>query len=632
MNKYWGFDSFRHPQRQIINALLDGQDALALLPTGGGKSVCFQVPALAREGICIVVSPLVALISDQVENLRAKGIKTAALAGGLKYDEVDSILDNCIYGNYKFLYLSPERLQQEIVLERIRQMPVNLVAIDEAHCISQWGNDFRPAYRNCAILKEMFPQVPTVALTASATAKVVDDILENLQIKEATVFRKSFARTNIAYMVFEEEDKLYRLKQILRKNRDSSIVYVRNRKATSEIAAHLNANNITADYYHGGITAEEKSDKLRRWLNNTTQVMVATNAFGMGIDKPDVKTVIHMHLPENMESYYQEAGRAGRNGEKAFAVILKNSQDEQHLKKQFLDNLPDVAFIKLLYKKLNNYFQISYGEGENTTFSFNFNHFCSTYHLNPVLTYNALKLLDRNSVISLSEQFERKTTVQFTVTNHRLFQYMDKNQRSEHIIQAILRTYGGIFDNEIKVNPQLIAQKTASEEKRVIAVLEQLAKDEIISYNAEHTDARITFLVPREDDITINIIAKGIKKQNKQKYEQVDSVIRYIEDDKTCKSIRILSYFDENNGTDCGICSVCIRKKQNGISGEVLKIIEEETVKALRQKGMTSRELTEILTFKEKYVLDVLKKLLEAGKIRINDKNEYEVNQSGVSG
>ncbi|MBC9796248.1 RecQ family ATP-dependent DNA helicase [Sinomicrobium weinanense] len=625
LNKYWGFDTFRHPQKQIINALLGGQNALALLPTSGGKSICFQVPALTRDGICIVISPLVALIRDQVENLKAKGIKATALTGGLKYSEVDSILDNCIYGNYKFLYLSPERLQQDLVLERIRQMPVNLVAIDEAHCISQWGNDFRPAYRNCAVLKEMFPNVPTIALTASATAKVTEDILENLRIGEATVFRHSFARPNIAYMVFEEEDKLYKLKQILRKNPSSSIVYVRNRKATAEIAAHLKANNITADYYHGGITPEEKNEKLRQWLNNSTQAMVATNAFGMGIDKPDVKTIVHMHLPENMESYYQEAGRAGRNGNKAFAVILKNQDDERYLRNQFLDNLPEVQFIKHLYKKLNNYFQVSYGEGENAAFSFNFNQFCSTYKLNPVLAYNGLKLLDRNSVISLSEQFERKTTLQFVVSNHQLFLYLDKNPGVEHITQAILRTYGGIFDNEIKINPKLIAQKTTSEEKKVIAVLEQLAKDEIISYTAQHSDAQITFLVPREDDITINVIAKGIKKQNKQKYKQVASVIRYVNDNKTCKGRQILSYFGEKDTADCDICSVCIQKKQNRISGEVTKIIEEETLKALKQKGMTSRELTESLTFKEKYILDVLKKLLEEDKITINDKNEYEL-------
>ncbi|SFW18612.1 ATP-dependent DNA helicase RecQ [Sinomicrobium oceani] len=605
--------------------MLEGRDAFALLPTGGGKSICFQVPALTRDGICIVVSPLVALMQDQVEHLKSKGIKAAALSGGLRYEEVDSMLDNCIYGNYKFLYLSPERLQQDIVLERIRQMPVNLIAIDEAHCISQWGNDFRPAYRNCTVLRELFPAIPVVALTASATARVVDDILENLHMKEATVFRKSFARSNLAYMVFGEEDKHYRLRQILKKNPESSIVYVRNRKAASDIAAHLRSHHITAGFYHGGLSPEEKASGLRQWLNNTNQVMVATNAFGMGIDKPDVKTVVHMHLPESMESYYQEAGRAGRDGEKAFAVVLKNNTDEQALRKQFLESLPDVAFLKLLYKKLNNYFQISYGEGENEAFAFHFNQFCATYGLHPLLAYNGLKLLDRNSVISLSEQFGRKTTVQFIVTNHQLFMYMDKNPRPEHIIQAILRTYGGIFDIETRINPQLIAEKTASDEQRVIAVLQQLEKDEIIAYHAEHTDARITFLVPREDDITIHMIAKEIKQQNKQKKEQVAAVIAYIQNDNTCKSQQILSYFGENNGTECGICSVCIRKKQKGIPGEIAGIIEEEIIKVLRQKSLTSRALVETLTFREAYVLEVLRQLLEKEKIRVNTKNEYEV-------
>ncbi|RAV28600.1 RecQ family ATP-dependent DNA helicase [Sinomicrobium soli] len=625
LQKYWGHESFRHPQRQVINALADGRDALVLLPTGGGKSVCFQVPALAGKGICIVISPLIALIRDQVENLKSRGIKAAALTGGMPYGEVDTTLDNCIYGNYKFLYLSPERLQQELVIERLKQMPVSLIAIDEAHCISQWGNDFRPAYRNCGILKEMFPDVPLVALTASATGKVVDDILENLHIQDAAVFRKSFARPNIAYMVFEEEDKLYRLLRILHKNPESSIVYVRNRKATVEISEHLKANGITAGFFHGGIPAADKEEKLRLWLGGNIQVMVATNAFGMGIDKPDVRTVIHMNLPENMESYYQEAGRAGRNGEKAFAVILKHRGDESVLKKQFLEQLPDTAFVKLIYHKLNNYFQIPYGEGENTEFSFNFNSFCTTYRLSPPRTYNSLKLLDRNSVISLSEQFGRKTTLRFTVSSGRLFHYLEKNPGAARATQAILRTYGGVFEGETRIVPQLIAKKLNTPEKEILTVLEQLEKDGIIAYQAENTDARITFLVPREDDITINMIAREIKKQNRQKQEEIASVIRYISDNKTCKSRQILSYFGETDTPDCGICSVCVSHKNDRIPAGIWNIIAEEILKMLKTAPLSSRDLTETLTFREQYILRVLKGLLEEGRISINDKNQYQV-------
>ncbi len=605
--------------------MINRRDALVLLPTGGGKSICFQVPALTSEGICIVISPLIALMRDQVQNLKSRGIKAVALVGGMRYEEVDAVLDNCIYGNYKFLYLSPERLQQELVIERLKQMSINLIAIDEAHCISQWGNDFRPAYRNCGLLKEMFPDVPLAALTASATKKVVDDILENLHIPKASIYKKSFARPNIAYMVFEEEDKLYRLLQILRKNPQSSIVYVRNRKATVDIAEHLNAKGITAGFFHGGIPTADKEEKLRLWLNGDLQVMVATNAFGMGIDKPDVRTVIHMNLPESMESYYQEAGRAGRNGNKSFAIVLKHPGDESILKKQFLEQLPDVAFVKQVYRKLNNYFQISYGEGENAEFFFNFNRFCSTYQLNISRTYNSLKLLDRNSVISLSEQFDKKTTLQFTVSSARLFHYLETNPSIAATTQAILRTYGGVFESETRIAPQLIAKKLNVPEAQILNALEQLAKDDIIAYQAENTDAKISFLVPREDDITINIIAENIKKQNRQKQEEVASVIRYMDNDKDCKSRQILSYFGETDTANCGICSVCIGSSDHHISAETWKTIAEEIVKTLKTAPKSSRELTEVLTFEEPYILRVLKGMLEEDKIRIDDKNQYQL-------
>lgn len=362
LQQYWGYDDFRGSQRKIIDTVISGQDVLALMPTGGGKSICYQVPALAMEGICIVVSPLVALIQDQVAQLKKRNIKAIALTGGIRSNEVNDLLDNCVFGNYKFLYLSPERLQQTVVRERIQQMNVNLIAIDEAHCISQWGNDFRPAYLECSILKELAPQTPMIALTATATPRVVDDIVENLELKEVRIFKDSFSRSNIAFKVKRSEDKLYQLKKYMEKVSGSGIVYVRSRKMSISLANFLVKNGVSASFYHGGIPKSDKEEKLNRWLNGKDRVMVATNAFGMGVDKPDVRLVVHYQIPDSLESYFQEAGRAGRDGEPSTAIILTSKEDADRAKQQFLSTLPDVSFVKTVYSKLNNYFQISYGE------------------------------------------------------------------------------------------------------------------------------------------------------------------------------------------------------------------------------------------------------------------------------
>jgi len=376
LKKYWGFDSFRGSQAEIIESVMQQQDVLALLPTGGGKSVCYQVPALLNEGICIVVSPLVALIEDQVNGLKQKGIKAIGLTGGLGFQEVLTLLDNCLYGNYRFLYLSPERLQQELVREKIAGMPVNLIAIDEAHCISQWGNDFRPAYLECAILRELHPNIPVMALTATATERVREDIIQNLGLKNEQLFKDSFLRKNISYQVFWEEDKRYRLQMLCSEASGSGIVYVRSRRMTEELSQFLNKKGFTSHFFHGGLSAGEKSDKLRQWLQNKVQFMIATNAFGMGVDKPDVSLVVHYQIPDNLENYFQEAGRAGRDGKPARAILLTNKADKAQVKKQFLNVLPGTAYIKTVYRKLNNYFQIPFGGGEHETYPFHFDDFC----------------------------------------------------------------------------------------------------------------------------------------------------------------------------------------------------------------------------------------------------------------
>jgi len=625
LERYWKFTSFKPLQEDIINSVLAGEDTFALLPTGGGKSICFQIPALVKDGICIVISPLVALMKNQVQALQEKGIKAMAITSGISYSQLDTMLDNCIYGNYKFLYLSPERLQQDIVQDRIRQMHVNLIAVDEAHCISHWGNDFRPSYKNITKLRELQPTVNVVALTASATQEVVDDVIKELDFISPKIFKQSFSRPNLAYMVFHEDDKYFRLEAILKKNPESSIIYVRNRKATLEVSTFIESKGFTSTYYHGGLSHNEKDTALDNWMLNRKQIMVATNAFGMGIDKPDVKTVIHLNLPESIESYFQEAGRAGRNGNKAFAVILKNNSDKIMLEKQFLNILPSVNFIKTLYRKLSSYFQISYGEGVDNTFDFNFNDFCKTYKFNSILAYNALLLLDRNSIITLSKQFNQRTIVQFIVSNASLFHYLETHTDCNIITKSILRTYGGIFEQETKINTSLVAEKANSKEEAVFAVLIQLEKAEIITLKNSKTDAQITYLQPREDEKTINRISTTITQQNNLKEKQIASVLKYINNNDLCKSIQLLSYFGEKEVDACGICSVCIESKP--IKPVDSKTIKHEIIKALEVSDLSSRDLFKLLSFSELQINSTIKDLLEYNIISITKINTYTLSR-----
>ena len=624
LERYWNHTSFREHQEAIIDAAIEGEDVLVLLPTGGGKSLCFQIPALVKPGICIVISPLIALMKDQVQALNDKGIKAMALTSGLSLDRLDKLLDNCIYGNYKFLYISPERLQQELVQERIKQMPVNLIAVDEAHCISQWGNDFRPAYKNITLLRQLQPTANVMALTASATPVVVNDIVKELDFISPKVFKQSFFRSNLAYMVFHEEDKLYRVETILKKYTASSIIYVRNRKATLEVSAFLESKDISATYYHGGLSNDDKEANMQGWLTNSKQVMVATNAFGMGIDKPDVKTVIHLNLPESIESYFQEAGRAGRNGDKAFAVVLKNNNDPTLVENQFLKVLPTVDFVKQVYKKLCNYFQVPYGEGEYLTFDFDFNSFCKTYKFSGALCYNTLLLLDRNSVISLSRQFRNKVLVQFVIPNTSLFNYLDTHKDLSIIVKSMLRMYGGIMDHVTQVNIVRIAEKTSLSEASLIMGLQRLEADEVISLSLNRTDAQVTFIEPREDNKTINRIASVIEQQNKLKQKQVKAMLDYVENDLICKSVQLLSYFGEEKVAPCGICSVCIKaNKKTGANTSVN--LKNHIIELLQSGDLSSRDIVKALRSSDEAVKDTLRLLLEHQIISITQTNTYKL-------
>lgn len=609
-------------QEEIIASVLDGKDTVALLPTGGGKSLCFQVPAMAMEGICIVISPLVALMGDQINTLKERGIKALKLTGGISFDELNTLLDNALYGNYKFLYLSPERLQQEIVQNYIKQMNVNLIAVDEAHCISQWGNDFRPAYKNITLLREIHPLVPIIALTATATMEVLEDTISELKMEIPSVFKNSFVRENLSYQVFKEDDKLYRAEQLLKNNSGSAIIYVRNRKSTIEIAEQLNSLGISATYYHGGISAKEKAQKLTSWRNGSVSTMVATNAFGMGIDHPNVRFVIHLQIPESIESYFQEAGRAGRDGEYASAILLYNESDKIYVKQQFVESLPTTSDLKKIYRTLNNYFQISYGEGEFTKHNFNFAEFSKTYNLNSLLAYNALNSLDRLGIIQLSQEFGRKSTVQFLISSEEVLNYFEKDITASVIGKTILRIYGGIFEMPTSINLDLITSKTGQSIETVISVLKKLERDQVVEMMLQITDATLTFLVPREDDKTINVISREVEALNRKKTAQVNSVLQYIENTKTCRSVQLVSYFGETTASKCGICSNCSTQNPH-LSNKEMQLLAKQILALLEGGDLSSREISEKLTFTETNVLKVIKLLLDAEKIKINPKNQY---------
>ncbi len=622
LQQYWKHDAFRAPQEAIITSVLEGKDTFALMPTGGGKSICFQVPAMIQEGICLVISPLVALMKDQVQNLQNLGIKAIALTGGIHHDEIINLLDNCEFGNYKFLYLSPERLQNDWILERIKNLPITIIAIDEAHCVSQWGHDFRPAYLKISKLKEYFPKVPFLALTASATQRVQEDLILQLELNNPKIFTKSFERENLAYMVFEVEDKGYLMEQILRKNPQSSIVYVSNRRACSDTVSQLEIIGFSATYYHGGLSPKDKENHMQLWMNEKVQVMVATNAFGMGIDKANVKTIIHLHLPQNLENYYQEAGRAGRNGEKAFAVMLVNPSDIIQSEMQFLSVLPDKAFLNLVFIKLCNFFQIAYGEGIDDQFSFNMNQFCLKYNLPTLKVYNAIQFLDRQGIISLSQEFTEKISLQFIIPSKEVIRYMSLNPQDEEIILTILRTYPGIYDSQIAFNLQLIAKKATKDEKKVLSLLQKLKEKDIVDYIAKSNDATITFNEVREDERTINRVSKYLVAQNELKTQQLQSVLQYINEKSVCKNKVLLKYFGETIEDDCGICSFCITKTKTkkNTSSLSAKIIELLTI-----QDLNSRDIQKLTKFPKDEVIFALQQLLENNRVILKPNNLYSL-------
>ena len=619
LQKYWGYNSFREPQQEIISSVLQKKDTLAILPTGGGKSICFQIPALLQEGICLVISPLIALMQDQVSNLQDKGISAMSLTGTIAFHELERILNNAIYGAYQFLYCSPERLQNTFVQEKIKSMKINLIAIDEAHCISHWGQDFRPAYLACGQLREWFPQIPIIALTASATPLIEQDIIENLRLQHPNIIKKTLRRTNLSYMVYEIENKRGRLERILSKNTESSIIYVRNRKLTMELAQYLINNGFSATFFHGGLSSEEKKMRMNMWLMNDVQVMVATNAFGMGIDKPDVRTVIHWDLPNSLEDYFQEAGRAGRDGKKAYALLLYNQNDIKKL--QYTTQLSQISldYLKLIYRKLCNYFQIAYGEGEGTTHIFKLSDFTFRNELDTYQTYQALEILDRNSVLSLSQAFYRKATLRILVSSDQVRSYLIQNPAEKELMYYLMRNYTGIYEQIISFKVEKIAPLIRKSTNEILQQLNQLKINQIIEYKEENTDAEITFLVPRDDDRTIHFISPQVKWFNQHKKEQTQKIFDYLNTKNQCKERFLLAYFGEKNDEDCGICSYCIEKKSknNSITPEM----ELQILQLLQENPMTSHEICQKFSVEESQIILLLKKWIDKRKIKRNSFN-----------
>ncbi len=621
LKKYWRHQNFRPQQEAIIKNIMDGNDTVALLPTGGGKSICFQIPSILMDGISIVISPLVALMADQIKGLNEKGIKALQIPGGISFSELNTLLENACYGNYKFLYLSPERLQQEIVQDAIRRMPVNLIAIDEAHCISQWGNDFRPSYNNIKIIREIHPNVPFVALTATATQKLLEDTIAQLELKTPTIYRSSFARDNLAYHVIQEQDKMYRMEQFLKDIEESAIVYVRSRALSEKISLRLEHLGISATFFHGGLPTEEKNKRLHAWKNGEFSTMVATNAFGMGIDHGAVRYVIHIQLPESLESYFQEAGRAGRDGKPSYAIILWGEEDKKLAERQFVESQPTFADVKKLYRTLSNYFQISYGEGEFTSHQFNFTQFCQTYKLHPASTYHGMNILDRLGVLSLQKEFGRKSIIRFLVTSEVLLQEFDNHISFSLIGKTILRMYGGVFNTPTPLNLDMVAKKLSMPKAKVISILKEMADRSLLELQLFETDASITFLVPREDEKTLNPLRSEIESQKEKKKQQLASVLQYIENNSTCRQLQMTHYFGESLDTPCGRCSVC--RSNNVKKSSDISVICDTILSLLKETPHDSRSLLKNLNFAEKDVLNAIALLLDAKKIQLNAVNQY---------
>ena len=623
LKRYWGFDSFRPLQDEIISSVLEGNDTLALLPTGGGKSLCFQVPAMVMEGICIVVSPLVALMKDQVEHLKSKGIEAVAIYAGMGKREIDILLDNCIYGKIKFLYLSPERLLSEIVRVRISYMNVNLIAVDEAHCISQWGYDFRPPYLQLLALRELLPGIPVLALTATATDFVRKDIVEKLAFRNGKVFVQSFARKNLSYVVAADEDKHRKLLNIVSKVKGSGLVYVRNRRETAEVASFLQRNGIASDFYHAGLDKEERFKKQELWKQNQIRVMVATNAFGMGIDKPDVRFVVHLDLPDSLEGYYQEAGRGGRDGKRAYGVLLANRSDQVALEGKYKESFPRAEEIKKVYHYLGSYFQLAFGSGEGLSFGFDAADFCKRFNLGVIKTLAALKFLEHDGYITLSENIFLPSRLLFIVSHEDVYRFQIENSGYDRLIKTILRSYGGAFEQYVKIQESELCKKLAMSFSDLKKHLMFLQEQGLLSYLPQTDQPQLQYLRARMDLMHLDVDVRYIELRRKIQTEQVEAVLKYT-GTWICRSIQLLAYFDEPDADKCGVCDVCLAEKKADDEAHIWDKIDFELATLLQTNPYALPDLVNAMkTGSENERIARIRELLDAGKIKTDGKNYY---------
>lgn len=617
MKKFWRHTQFRPLQEEIINAVLAHQDTLALLPTGGGKSVCFQVPALMQEGVCIVISPLIALMKDQVENLKAKGIQAVAVHSGMSRYEIDVYLNNCIYGNVKFLYLSPERLQTEIFQERVKQMKVSLLAVDEAHCISQWGYDFRPSYLKIAELRKVLPEVPIIALTATATPLVSNDIVDKLLFRKGhQVFRKTFARENLSFVVRKTENKDRKLQEILQKVKGPVIIYVRSRKSTQDVAEALTKAGMPATFYHAGLTHDQRALHQEEWIKNKRRVMVATNAFGMGIDKSDVRIVVHLDLPENLEAYYQEAGRAGRDGQRSYAVIIYHDADITALEAKVNQSHPSIEFLKKVYQCLANYYQLAIGSSEGESYDFELYDFCDRFKLPVAEAYNALKKLEEEGVIDFNESFYSPSLIHIAVDQSRLYEFQVANERFDPVIKMLLRLYGGQLHSDFtKIAESYLAKALKVSQKEMISMLQHLHELGIMVYQPAKDSPQITFVLPRQDADKLPLNVRRLNERKALAEANVKAMTGFVTTSHRCRMQYIQEYFGEETDVLCGKCDVCIDQKKKENLHEI-KELKKEVLTLLKDKFYTIDQLEKRIAPADVNVfVDVIREMVDDAEI-----------------
>jgi ATP-dependent DNA helicase RecQ len=632
LKHYWKHDKFRPLQEDIVSSVVAGHDTLALLPTGGGKSVCFQVPGLMLDGLCIVISPLIALMKDQVEQLRKKEILAIAIYSGMSRQEIDILLDNCVYGDVKFLYVSPERIQTDLFIERFKKMKVALIAVDEAHCISQWGYDFRPPYLKISSLRELKPGIPVVALTASATTQVQEDIVQKLSFKaDHKEFRKSFARTNLSFVVRKTENKEKKLLQVLSKVNGCAIIYVRSRKGTQDLAIWLTRQGIKSTFYHAGLDMEERTKRQDEWIQNKTRVMVATNAFGMGIDKPDVRIVVHLDLPENLEAYYQEAGRAGRDEKRAFAVVIFQESDVLTLQHKTAMAHPSPEYLGKVYQCLANYFQLAEGSGEGQSYDFDMHEFSERFGLNMTEMYNALKKLEEEGLIQFNESYYNPSHLCFLSDKARLYEFQIANARFDPLIKMLLRLYGGeLYSNPVKISETYLAKAMGVQLSELLAMLNHLKSLGILLYEGVKDQPQITFILPRQDAGKLPLDLRRLEDRKKLIMGKVTAMVEFVSDTRTCRMIMIQNYFGEKTVQTCGICDVCIesRKRENITAFEGMRI---EVLSILKKQALTVEQLEEIIAPEDSELLiDAVRDLVDEGAVEYDDVWKLQVSKQNA--